>query len=135
MTVEGEKLELDGPLSAAVRVDAEQQFPPAVPAGLAAVATAGEAGNPPAIDLSWQPNTDADLAGYAVYRRDVNAAGASGAADTWQRVSPAQPVVGPGFHDPNVEPGHSYAYAVTAIDQEGHESARSAEAEETVPGP
>lgn len=139
--VQGEKLELDGPLSTPVRVDAEQLFPPAVPTGLAAVATAAEEGNPAAIDLSWQPNTESDLAGYAVYRREVAAAGEPGAAGevgaagggAWQRISPAQPVVGPGFHDANVQPGHTYAYAVSATDQEGHESARSAETEETVP--
>jgi hypothetical protein len=129
VTIQDAKLELDGPLSAPVRIDAAQLFPPAVPAGLAAVATAAGDGNPAAIDLSWQPNTEPDLAGYAVYRRDADAA--TGAA--WQRISPAQPVVGPGYHDASVQPGHTYAYAVSAIDQEGHESARSAETEETVP--
>ena len=79
------------------------------------------------IDLSWLPVTEADLAGYAVYRREGEGA--------WQRISPAQPVVGPAFHDPEVQPGHTYRYAVTAIDQLGHESARSPEAEETVPNP
>ena len=82
--------------------------------------------------LSWQPDTEADLAGYIVYRRELAATGAGGA---WQRISPTQPVVGPAYHDTNVQPGHAYAYAVSAIDQEGHESARSAEAQETVPGP
>jgi hypothetical protein len=129
VTVESEKLELDGPLSAPVRIDAAQLFPPAAPVGLAAVATAAGDGSPAAIDLSWQPNTEPDLAGYAVYRRDADAAGEA----AWQRISPAQPVVGPGFHDDHVQPGQTYAYAVSAIDQEGHESARSAETEETVP--
>jgi hypothetical protein len=139
VTLEGEKLEIDGPFSAPVRVDAEQLFPPGVPLGVAAVATAAGDGSPAAIDLSWQPNTEPDLAGYAVYRREPAAAGEVGAANevgaggAWQRISPAQPVVGPGFHDASVQPGHTYAYAVSAIDQEGHESARSAETEETVP--
>jgi hypothetical protein len=135
VTLQGDKLELDGPLSAPVRIDAVQQFPPAVPIGLAAVATAAGDGNPAAIDLSWQPNTEPDLAGYAVYRREPAAVDEVGAATgaAWQRISPVQPVVGPGFHDANVQPGHTYAYAVSAIDQEGHESARSAETEETVP--
>jgi fibronectin type 3 domain-containing protein len=44
-------------------------------------------------------------------------------------------VVGPGYHDANVEPGHTYEYAVSAIDQDGHESVRSAGAQETVPEP
>jgi hypothetical protein len=123
----GQTLELAGPLSAPVRIDAMKAFPPDVPGGLAAVANAGEKGIASAIDLSWQPDTDADLAGYIVYRRDTGGA--------WQRISPAQPVVGPGYHDANVQPGHTYGYAVSAIDEEGHESARSAEAQETVPGP
>jgi hypothetical protein len=135
-TLEGEKLELDGPISAPVRIDAQQEFPPAVPVGLAAVATLSENGAPAAIDLSWQPNTEPDLAGYAVYRCEPGAArGECGGSDQvdWERISGAQPLAGPGFHDANVAPGHTYAYAVSAIDQEGHESARSAEAQETVP--
>ncbi len=95
--------------------------------GLAAVAVGAENGGEAAIDLSWQPDTEADLAGYIVYRREGGGA--------WQRISPAQPLVGPGFHDAHVQPGHTYSYAVSAIDQGGHESARSSEAEETVPDP
>jgi hypothetical protein len=127
VTVDGQTLELAGPLSAPVRVEALDVFPPATPTGLAAVATTGENGGAPAIDLSWQPDTEADLAGYIVYRREGDGG--------WQRISPAQPVVGPAFHDAQVEAGHSYYYAVSAVDQGGHEGARSAEAEETVPGP
>jgi hypothetical protein len=130
VTTGGEKLELAGPLSAPVRIDAANIFPPDAPVGLAAVATVAENGAPPAIDLSWQPGTEADLVGYIVYRRE------SGATDSgWQRISPAQPVVGPGYHDPGVQAGHTYSYAVSAVDQQGLESARSAEAQETVPGP
>lgn len=130
VTVNGETLELPGPLSSPVRIAAVNAFPPAVPRGLAAVASAGPEGAGPAIDLNWQPGIEADLAGYVVYRRE---AGSEGTA--WQRISPAQPWTSPGFHDANVQPGHSYIYAVSAVDQQGHESARSAEAEETVPGP
>jgi len=122
---EGQTLELDGAFSQPVRVEARDVFPPAVPKGLAAVATAGADGSPPAIDLSWQPNAEPDLAGYIVYRREGNGA--------WERISPAQPVVGPAFHDDHVKAGETYTYAVSAIDQGGHESARSAAAEESVP--
>jgi fibronectin type 3 domain-containing protein len=94
------------------------------------VATAAGVATEPSIDLSWQPVTDADLAGYLVYRRQGDAANG-----TWQRISPLQPFIGPVFHDAHVQPGHTYRYAVSAIDQLGHESARSAETEETVPGP
>jgi hypothetical protein len=124
LTVDGEKLELAGPLTEPVRVAAEDIFPPAAPDGLAAVANAGAE---PSIDLSWQPGTEADLAGYAVYRRENGGA--------WQRISGAQPLVPPAFHDAQVQAGHTYSYAVSAIDQGGHESTQSAEAEETVPNP
>jgi hypothetical protein len=131
VTVGGSIFELASPLSPPLRIDAVNVFPPSAPKGVAAVATAGENGSGPAIDLSWLPGAEANLAGYIVYRRDV---GTSSAASAWQRISPAQPVVGPGYHDPNVRPGLTYAYCVTAIDQQGHESARSAEASDTVPG-
>jgi hypothetical protein len=123
----GKSLELAGPLSAPVRVDAADIFPPAVPQELAAVATAGENGNPPAIDLSWQPDSDPNLAGYIVYRRDDGS--------EWQRISPTQPVIAPGFHDSDVQTGRSYMYAVSAIGQNGHETKRSVPAQETVPAP
>jgi hypothetical protein len=127
--VAGDKtLELAGPISDPVRIEARDVFPPAVPSGLAAVATAADSNTGASIDLSWLPVTEADLAGYAVYRREGD-----GADGGWQRISPQQPLVGPGFHDPQVQPGHTYRYAVTAIDQLGHESARSPEASETVP--
>lgn len=124
---DGTTMELDGPLSAPVRVEAADVFPPAAPVGLAAVAMGAEDGNPAGVDLSWQSNSETDLAGYVVYRREDRG--------RWQRISPAQPVVGPGFHDGHVEAGHTYEYAVTAVDQSGHESRRSEAAMETVPNP
>jgi fibronectin type 3 domain-containing protein len=77
--------------------------------------------------VSWQPVAEADLAGYAVYRREGDGA--------WQRISPAAPLVPPAFRDAQVQPGHTYHYAVSAVGQNGHESARSEEAEESVPNP
>ncbi|MGD0940705.1 MAG: fibronectin type III domain-containing protein [Terracidiphilus sp.] len=127
VTIDGLTLELAGEFSAPIRVDAVDVFPPEVPTGLAAVATAGENGSPPAIDLSWQPVTDDDLAGYAVYRHEGD--------DHWHRISPAAPLVSPAFRDAEVQPGHTYHYTVSSIGQNGHESTRSAEAEETVPNP
>lgn len=120
-------IELQGELSPPIRVDALDVFPPAVPVGLAAVATAADSasGTPASIDLSWQPNTEPDLAGYEVYRREDQT--------PWQRISAGQPLPGPAFHDANVVPGHTYRYSVSAVDKGGHESARSAEASETVP--
>lgn len=128
VTTGSQTLELAGPLSAPVRVEALDVFPPDVPTGLAAVAAPAEPGAEASIDLSWQPGADADLAGYRVYRREGDGSG-------WLRISPMQPLVAPAFHDAQVQPGHTYRYAVSAIDQGGHESARSAEAEETMPNP
>jgi len=121
----GQTLELAGPLSDPIRVDAADIFPPAVPTGLAVVATTTP--TEISIDLSWKANRDADLAGYAVYRREGEG--------PWRRISPPEPVVGPAFHDVHIRPGQTYRYAVTAVDQTGHESGRSTEAEETAPQP
>jgi len=122
VSVSGKQLELSGEWSAPVRVEAIDIFPPAVPTGLVAVAVTSENGGPAAIDLSWEPDAESDVAGYIVYRRE-------GAAP-WQRLSPAEPVVGPAFHDAQVQTGHSYFYSVSAVDQGGHESARSTEIEQ-----
>ena len=127
--IDNTSIELDGELSAPIRVDVLDVFPPAVPVGLAAVATAADSasGTSASIDLSWQPNSEADLAGYEVYRREDQT--------PWQRISGDQPVVGPAFHDDHVLPGRTYRYGVSAVDKGGHESGRSAEAQETVPNP
>ena len=123
----GKMLELDGAYSAAVDVDVNDVFPPAVPTGLVAVATTAENGAAPAIDLSWQPDADPDIAGYIVYRREESG--------EWQRVSAGAPMVEPAFHDAQVQAGHSYRYAVSAVDKSGHESSRSNDAQDTVPQP
>lgn len=125
VSYEGKTLELTSELSPPLRVDATDVFPPAVPTGLAAIATAGDGGLETAVDLSWVPDSEPDLAGYIVYRCDDNG--------TWQRISPGQPVAGPAYRDNRVQPGRKYRYAISAIDQSGHESARSVETEETVP--
>lgn len=123
--VDGKTLELPGELSAPLRVEVKDIFPPEAPQGLAAVAAQAEDGSV-SIDLSWEPNSEADVAGYIVYRSE------SGGA--WQRISPAEPVVGPAFHDAQVQAGHTYSYAVSAVDHGGRASARSAVATETAPG-
>ena len=123
--VDGKTLELAGAFSGPVDVEVKDVFPPEVPAGLAAVATTGENGAGPAIDLSWQAELDPELAGYVVYRREGEA--------EWKRISPDTPSIAPAFHDGGVEAGHTYRYSVSALDKNGRESARSAETQETVP--
>lgn len=125
--VNGQTLELAGEISAPVTVDVKDVFPPSVPNGLAAVASMGQDGETPSIDLNWQPNTEADLAGYIVYRREGEGA--------WQRISPVTPAIEPAFHDQHVLIGHTYQYVVSAVSKAGHESDPSAVAQETVPQP
>jgi len=109
----------DGP---AVRIVAHDVFPPAVPGGLQA-AYSGE-GQKPFIDLVWAPVTNADLAGYNVYRHEANAAAVK---------LNSEMVKSPAYSDSAVVPGKTYFYSVSAVDVRGNESARSEEAGEPVP--
>ena len=105
-----------------VTITPRDTFPPATPAGLQAVASG--AGQPPFIDLTWAPNTDSDLAGYNVYRHE------EGQAPLKLNDKPA---AAPAYRDGNVERGHKYFYAVSAVDLRGNESAKSGETSESVP--
>ncbi len=124
--LEGKPVDMTGPPSPAFIVDTRDIFPPATPLNLAAVASQDEG----AIDLSWSPDTDSDLAGYAIYRRRTGT--------SWQRLAlPGSPAAGvietPAFHDPTPQRGEEYTYAVTAIDRDGNESSKSAGISEIVP--
>ncbi len=103
----------------AILIDYKDVFPPPVPSGLvSAVDTPAHA-----IDLSWSAEADPGLAGYIVYRRSESG--------TPARISPAgKPVPTPSWRDDTGTPGARYFYSVSAVDQAGNESARSAEIEE-----
>jgi len=88
----------------------EDRFPPAVPTGLLASLAPGS------IELTWQQNTEPDLAGYRVYRAVGN-----GPFEPIAEVSQV-----PSYSDHAVEPGKIYRYAISAFDQAGNESDRSA---------
>jgi len=94
-------------------------FAPKAPTGLAA-AVEGQA-----IKLYWFPNSEADLHGYRVYRREAKGEfqpiGDVGAAET-------------SFADTTAARGVRYYYVVTALDRATppNESARSAEVSESV---
>jgi hypothetical protein len=121
--VEGRpETQFEGDDTPSVRVFAHDIFPPAVPSSLQAVFSG--VGQQPFIDLIWAPDTEADLAGYNVYRHEP------GTAE--QKIN-SEIVKTPAFRDTNVTPGHTYFYSVSAIDVRGNESAHSAEASETVP--
>jgi hypothetical protein len=87
-------------------------FAPAAPRGLVAVASEA------AINLIWDPATDADLAGYVVLRR----AAASGELSAVT----SKPIQETTFTD-KVEPGAAFIYAIQAIDKAGNKSGPSAE--------
>jgi len=118
----GKSGDVEGDDSPRLKILAHDSFPPAVQNGLQAV----YAGDPqrPAIDLTWTPNSDEDLAGYNVYRRD-----ASGA---YVKINAAL-VKSPAFHDAQVRAGDTYIYAVSAVDLRNNESDKSKETSERVP--
>ena len=115
-------IEVEGDDSPPVKVTAHDIFPPAVPVGLQAVFS-GE-GQQPFIDLVWAPDTDADLAGYDVYRRED--AGPPIKLNTDLVKTPA-------YRDSSIQPGKKYYYSVSAVDLRGNESQRSEEASEEMP--
>jgi len=121
--VEGRpETQFEGDDTPSVRVFAHDIFPPAVPSGLQAVFSG--AGQQPFIDLIWAPDTDADLAGYNVYRHEPGT--------TEQKIN-SEILKTSAFRDSNVTPGHTYFYSVSAVDLRGNESAHSAETSESVP--
>ena len=85
-------------------------FPPAAPKGLAGVSSEGT------INLIWEPNTEADLAGYIVLR-DVLP------GDHLAPLTPA-PIQANSYVD-TVAPGATYVYVVKAVDKAGNISAAS----------
>ena len=121
---QGTEQQVEGDDSRAITVVAHDIFPPAIPAGLQAVFSGP--GQKPFIDLIWAPDTEPDLAGYNVYRREQDG----------QLVKLNSDVVkSPAFRDTDVLAGHSYFYSVSAIDVRENESAHSDEASEAVPAP
>ena len=115
-------LQVEGEDTPAVTINAHDVFPPAVPTGLQAVASG--VGQAPFIDLIWAPVSDADLAGYNVYRHEQGGVPV--------KINSAL-VQTPAYRDTNVMPGHTYSYSVSAVDLRGNESARSEDASESVP--
>ena len=116
------EVEVEGDDTAVVPVFAHDIFPPAAPTGLqAAFSGVGQA---PFIDLVWSPDTEADLAGYNVFRHQENEAPTK---------LNSEPVKTPAFRDTNVQSGKKYFYSVSAVDERKNESAKSEEASEQVP--
>jgi hypothetical protein len=95
-------------------------FPPAAPTGLAAVPSEG------GISLIWEPNSELDLGGYLVLRRE--------GGDATLRLLTDTPIADARFRDTAVTPGMRYTYSVVAVDSLlplPNVSAESAQVEET----
>ena len=104
--------EYAGPVS----VKAENRFPPSVPSGVSASAGLQT------IELAWDRNTEPDFKSYRVYRTVGDA--------PFELVADVEI---PGFSDNKIESGKRYRYAVSAIDQAGNESEKSAAVDVTAP--
>jgi hypothetical protein len=100
-------------LSEEATITPKDVYPPAAPRGLRVVS------GPSSIELAWDRNTEPDLAGYRVYR--------SAAGGAWARLADVSQI--PAYSDHQVESGKTYQYAISAVDQAGNESPRSAAVE------
>ena len=127
ISLTGHTLEIRSAISSPATVVMRNTFAPHAPVGLEAIPS-GATPTEHSIDLSWAPNSDPDLAGYNVYRQDIDSNGV--AAGTATRLNQT-PVAGPAYRDQTAVPGHRYAYRVTAVDTAGNESAPSADVQET----
>jgi hypothetical protein len=122
----GHNLEIRSSVSSPVTVAMRDTFPPHTPSGLEAVPGGATAADR-SIDLSWTPVTDADLAGYIVYRQEIDSKGVAAGTATRLNITP---VAGPAYRDQTAMAGHRYAYRVTAVNTAGNESAPSADVQE-----
>jgi hypothetical protein len=118
----GGDVQVEGDDSPELRVVAHDVFPPGVPSGVQAVYSGD--GQKPFVDLIWAPVTDADLAGYNVYRHEEG-------GDATKVNS--ELIKSPSYRDSAVAQGKKYFYSVSSVDVRANESTRSEEASETVP--
>lgn len=95
-----------------VKITPKDIFPPAPPVGLSALYVSG------AVEVVWTANSEPDLAGYNVYRREENG--------LYAKVNQSL-VLSPVFRDASAAPGRKYTYQITAVDLSGNESGRSQE--------
>jgi hypothetical protein len=108
---------IKGEDSAPLEVTTHNVFAPAAPERLLPVV--GHVPGKKFVDLLWAPNTEKDVSGYNVYRREENGQPA--------RINSVQ-ITMVSFQDVNVLAGHKYLYSISAVDMHGNESARSQEA-------
>jgi len=118
----GQTVQIEGDDTPIAQVVTHDVFPPTVPSGLQAVASGN--GQTSFVDLIWSPDTEADLAGYNIYRHEEGSAPV--------KVN-QQLVTTPAYRDSSVATGKTYYYSVSAVDLRSNESEKSEEANEAVP--
>ena len=99
-------------------VDIKDVAPPAAPVGVATLASAS------AVEVSWSPSAEPDLAGYRLYR-----APEGGTPSRLAELPPGQTT----WRDASPGRGGLFVYTVTAFDQLGNESPPSKPAEGHLP--
>lgn len=102
--------EAESGVSNPVAITYEDRFAPAVPAGLTGIPGLDS------IQLVWNPDAEPDLKGYYLFR--------SAGDQPFARVG--ELLESPSYTDRAIEAGKRYRYSVSAVDQSGNESARSA---------
>lgn len=146
LTLNGHAVELRSAPSTPVTLNLRDTFPPAPPINLATIpvtlkatlkampssttTTAPASPASIAIDLSWEPTPDTDIAGYHVYRQPLTPEGLPQGPST--RITPA-PTATPAYRDQTITPGQRYNYRITAIDASGNESQPTPPTQETAP--
>lgn len=111
--------------SKAVAITVVETVAPAAPQNVEAIVVPAVATEPAYVSLSWAISSEADVAGYVVYR--IEQEGIRGV-----RLSEAL-VGSPTYRDTSVAPGRRYFYSVTAVDGGDLESAPSAAVEAQIP--
>jgi hypothetical protein len=128
----GQRIEVHSAVSTVVTVDMKDMFPPEAPIGLVAVPGFASAANnstqKPTIDLSWEPDMEPRVAGYKVYRHDLD----GNATNEWHQLN-SELLPGAAYRDLAVVARRRYDYRVTAVSDLGNESAPSEEVVETAP--
>ena len=111
--------------SAPAIVTPKDIFPPAAPQGLESAIIPATPQAPAYVELSWAISSEADLAGYYVYRSDAEDAPGLRLNN---EVLPS-----PAYRDISIVSGRRYFYRVSAIDRAGNESPKSPAVQIEVP--
>ena len=93
-------------------------YPPNAPTNLVATAVSGSQ-----INISWNDNSDNE-AGFRVQRRQIPTSGSPGA---WLTIATVNPNI-TAFQNTNLIPGRTYAYRVTAFNNDGDATSNEAQA-------